>query len=82
MAENANFGKLPKNEQLYRLLHEGIEIMSRKYKGYVIKLFGISHHFVDVWYDPDKNAIEKIVPLSYADLVSNYEDKIDLSTLL
>ncbi|MCB0806872.1 MAG: hypothetical protein KDC05_13830 [Bacteroidales bacterium] len=82
MDQDAGFSKLPKNEQLYKLLHEGIEIMTRRSNGFVIKLFGISHNYVDVWYDPKNNTIEKIEPLSYQDIVKYYEKHIDLSVLL
>jgi hypothetical protein len=77
-----NFNELPKNEQVYTLFHDGKELFTRSVKSYVIRLFVVYDQFVEIWYNSEKNIIEKIEAVTDRDLYKNYNDKINLSELL
>jgi len=78
MKEVINFNELPKNEQLYKLHHEGKELTSRQYCGFVIRLYTVCDQFVEVWFNPMQNLVEKIITLTQDDLILKYEKQIEL----
>jgi hypothetical protein len=82
MKSNRDFNELPKNEQVYTLFRDGKEVFTRTVKSYVIRLFVVFDQFVEIWYNADKNLIEKIESVTDRDLYKNYGDKINLSELL
>jgi len=81
MKSTKNFNELPKNEQVYTLFHDGKELFSRSEKKYIIKLFVVFEQFVEIWYNSDKNIIEKIESVSDRELYRNYGDNINLDEL-
>jgi len=77
-----NFNELPKNEQVYTLFHNGKEVLTRSQKSFVIRLFVVFGTFVEIWYNSNKNIIEKIETISDNEIIRNYGDKINLEELL
>ncbi len=82
MKSTKKFNELPKNEQVYTLFHDGTELFSRSEKKYVIRLFVVSEQFVEIWYDSEKNIIEKIETIAEKDIYNNYGDNINLDELI
>ena len=77
-----DFNKLPKNEQVYTLFHEGKELLDRKDGEFVIKLFSVHEIFVEIWYNSTRNIIENIQVVHEEDLVKIYDREINLSQLI
>lgn len=77
-----DFSQLPKNEQVYKLFHEGTELFARRKKQFVIKLFSFNEIFVEVWYDSTRNLIENIEVIEEENLIGLYDKHINLSALL
>jgi len=82
MESPENFSELPKNEQVYNLFHDGKELFSRLEKKYIIKLFVVYEQFVEIWYNSDKNIIEKIAVLPDKELFARYGDHIKLGEII
>jgi hypothetical protein len=77
-----DFVKLPKNEQVYKLFHDGREIFVRKQLNQIIKLFLIDNLFVEIWYCSPKNIIEKITVIDEDELINLYEKEINIKELI
>ncbi len=82
MESTGNFSELPKNEQVYNLFRDGKELFSRLEKNYIIKLFVVYEQFVEIWYNSDKNIIEKIVAITDIELYNKYGDNIKLDEII
>lgn len=76
-----DFRKLPKNEQVYKLFHDGKEIFVRKQSKRIIKLFLIENLFVEIWYCSQKNIIENITVVDEEELINLYEKEINIKEL-
>lgn len=76
------FNKLPKNEQVYTLFHDGKELLERVDGEFVIKLFSVHEIYVEIWYNRMRNIIENIMVVKEEDLMQSYEDEIKLSQLI
>ena len=77
-----DFNSLPKNEQVYTLFHEGKELLERREGDFVVKLFTVHELFVEVWYNSNRNIIEKIQVIREENLVKIYDKEINLSQLI
>jgi len=77
-----DFNRLPKNEQVYMLFHDGKEVFVRKHAQRIVKLFLIENLFVEIWYCPQKNIIEKITVVDEDDLINLYEKEINIKELI
>jgi len=77
-----DFSRLPKNEQVYKLFHEGKEVFARKHLQRIVKLFLIESLFVEVWYCPHMNIIEKIKVIDEEELIDLYEKEINIKELI
>ena len=77
-----DFNKLPKNEQVYALFHDGKEILHRKSGDYIVKLFIVHDLYVEIWYNSGKNVIDRIQVINETDLVRIYAKEINLSGLI
>lgn len=75
------FMSLPKPERVHRVLTQGSELMHRIYIYYTIKLFQYSDFFVEIWYLPSSNKIDKIRIVDIEDVLHLYENEIDISDL-
>ncbi len=76
-----DFMSLPKPERVHRVLTEGTELMHRIYIYYTIKLYKYSDFFVEIWYLPSSNKIDKIKIVDMEDVLHLYENEIDISDL-
>lgn len=77
-----DFNKLPKNEQVYTLFHDGKELLQRIDGAFVIKLFSVQSIFVEIWYNHKRNIIEKIQVIEEDDLLKIYDKEINLTQLI
>lgn len=77
-----DFNRLPKNEQVYKLFNDGKELLTRKHRDFIVKLFLVDETFVEIWYNSDKNLIENIKVIDENDLVKIYDKEINLSQLI
>ncbi len=75
------FLSIPTPERAHKVLTEGDELMHRIYIFYTIKLFRFSGFFVEIWYLPASNKIDKIVVVDLDDVLHLYEKNIDISDL-
>ncbi|MCF8367552.1 MAG: hypothetical protein K9G76_00825 [Bacteroidales bacterium] len=75
------FCKLPKNEQVYKLFHDGKEIFTRKKTNFIIKLFSFEKLYVEVWYNSSLNIIESIKVVDEKSLFKIYEKEISIDEL-
>jgi hypothetical protein len=75
------FMSLPKPERVHRVLTQGNELMHRIYVYYTIKLFQYSDFFVEIWYLPASNKIDKIRIVDMQDVLHLYEKEIDITDL-
>lgn len=75
------FMTLPKPERVHRVLTQGHELMHRIYMYYTIKLFQYSDFFVEIWYLPASNKIDKILIVDVEDVLRVYDKEIDISDL-
>lgn len=65
--------KLQKGELVFQ---EGRYIGMREYYNYSINLYSLYDFFVEVWYSPDENKIEKIEVLESEKTLDLYIDKM------
>lgn len=75
------FMSLPKPERVHRVLTQGREIMQRVYIYYSIKLYLYADFYIEIWYLPSSNKIDKIRIIDTDDVLHLYEKKIDISDL-
>jgi hypothetical protein len=76
-----DFLSLPKPERVHRVITEGIELMHRIHHEFTIKLFKFSGFFVEIWYLPNINKIDKIRIMDVEEVLHLYESEIDISDL-
>ncbi len=76
-----DFLSLPKPERVHRVLTQGCELMHRILKKHTIKLFKFSGFFVEIWYLPSSNKIDKIRIMDIEEVLHLYENEIDISDL-
>ncbi len=76
-----DFLSLPKPERVHRVLTEGYELIHRLDKQHTIKLFKFSDFFVEIWYLPASNKIDKIRIRDMEEVLLLYENEIDISDL-
>lgn len=76
-----DFLSLPKPERVHRVLTQGTELMHRISDCYTIKLYKFSSFFVEIWYLPSSNKIDKIRIMDMEEVLHLYEKEIDISDL-
>ncbi len=80
--EQSNFEKLPLRKKVFHVLERGKAITARQFLHYHIKLYAYSDFFVELWYIPAANKIDRIELLSLDDLLQVYKNAFDISDLL
>jgi len=75
------FRKLKSVQQMEMLFDQGIELMSRVFIFYNIKLYSMNEFFVEVWYMQTTNRIDRIIVLTMDEVLEIYESKIRLDDL-
>jgi hypothetical protein len=76
-----DFLSLPKPERVHRVLTQGCDLMHRVHHDHTIKLYKFSGFFVEIWYLPDINKIDKIRIMDIEEVLHLYENEIDISDL-
>ncbi len=75
------FNQIPAKEKVRLTFEEGQEIMARIYLYYTIKLFQLGPLFVEVWYRPHHNRIDKVEAVVLEEVIHLYEKEIDISDI-
>ena len=75
------FMNLPATERAAHVLNDGAELMDRIYIYYLIKLYRLFDFYVELWYLPASNRIDKVFAVSLDDVLHLYEKNIDISDL-
>lgn len=77
MISKTKFQKLSLNAKGEWVFQEGQYIGMREYYNYSINLYTLYDFFVEVWYSPDENKIEKIEVLESEKTLDLYIDKMN-----
>lgn len=75
------FVKMTKTEKVCHLFNSGEELLSRENTGFTISLYLLEDFFVEVWYSSNHKMIERIEVTSNDEVLENYDQSIDLSSL-
>lgn len=81
MLRKEDFQSLNAEQQLQLLFESGNELLTRGYRYYNIKLFVLSGFFVEVWYHQKNNTVDKILLPDTDDVITLYENQIDINTI-
>jgi len=77
-----SFEKATFKEKVYVVLEQGKQISSRQFLYFVIKLYSLSDYFVEIWYIPSSNKIDKVEILDVDQMLHLYRHDFDISSLL
>jgi len=77
MISKTKFKKLSINAKGELVFQEGKYIGMREYYNYSINLYSLYNFFVEVWYSPGENKIEKIEVLESEKTLDLYIDKMN-----
>lgn len=80
--DHKKFTTFPLKEKIYLVFEHGNEIATRQFLYFNIKLYTLFGFFVEVWYVPSGNKIEKVETLSTDEILSLYKNDFDISDLL
>ncbi len=80
--EQSNFEKLPLRKKVFHVLERGKAITARQFLHYHIKLYAYSDFFVELWYIPAANKIERVEVLTLDDVLQIYKNDFDISGLM
>lgn len=75
------FNRMQIEEQVQLAIEQGQEVMSRIYLYYSVKLYRIGPIFVEVWYRPHHNRIDRAEAVALDDVIHLYEREIDISDI-
>lgn len=77
----ASFNQIPVQEKVRVTFEEGQEIMARIYLYYTVKLYRLGPLYIEVWYRPHHNRIDKVEAVELEDVLHLYEKEIDISDI-
>ena len=80
--KKSEFERAPLKERVYLVLESGKPITVRQFLHYHVKLFAYDDFFVELWYVPANNKIDKAEVLDIDDVLHNYRNEFDISGLL
>ncbi|MFO8087243.1 MAG: hypothetical protein R6T91_05465 [Bacteroidales bacterium] len=75
------FHKMQMLEKVQHVLTNGVDVMSRIYMYYHIKLYVVDGFFVEIWYRQMASRIDYVEIVGVDDVFLNYKEKIDISDL-
>jgi hypothetical protein len=78
----ADFLRLSINERADITWSEGEFIGSREYYGFKLSLYVLKGLYVEIWYFPTTNRIEKVEPLADIKDLNHYLKDIDIKKLM
>ncbi len=68
-------------DRLAMVFDQGVEISSRIFVYYLIKLYDVNGFWVEVWYRQNSNTVDKVIRVEEEDVFHHYEKNIDISDL-
>ncbi len=80
--EQSNFDKLPLRKKVYYVLERGKAITGRQFLHYHVKLYAYYDFFVELWYIPATNKIQKVEVFGVDDVLQIYKNDFDISGLM
>lgn len=80
--EQSNFEKLPLRKKVFHVLERGKAITVRQFLHYHIKLYAYYDFFVELWYIPATNKIQKVEVFGVDDVLQIYKNDFDISGLM
>lgn len=75
------FSKLSLEDKVYKVFEHGHEIMSRQFLYYDIKLYSFFDFYVEFWYLPSINKIDRVDALNMDEVLQLYKHEFDISGL-
>ncbi len=76
------FLELDINERANKVWASGEYIGTRAYYGYKVQLYVLQGLYVEVWYSPALNKIEKVEPIQSDKVLNHYLKDINLQKLI
>ncbi len=80
--KKSDFERAPLKERVYLVLESGKPITARQFLHYHVKLFAYNDFFVELWYVPATNKIDKAEVMNLDDMLQTYKNEFDISDLL
>ncbi|MBS4013887.1 MAG: hypothetical protein KGZ97_09030 [Bacteroidetes bacterium] len=77
----SEFSKLSLDEKVYKVFEHGHEIMSRQFLYFDIKLYSFFDFYVELWYLPSINKIDRVDTLNLDEVLQLYKHEFDISGL-
>lgn len=75
------FMNLPVLERAALVLEFGHDLMQRKYQCHHIRLYMVSNFYVELWYRPVLNKIDRLEVVELDEVLPYYEDEINIDNL-
>lgn len=76
------FERAPLREKVYQVLQNGKPITARQFLHYHIKLYAFSDFFVELWYVPASNKIDRVETMLLDEMLHSYKNFFDITDLL
>lgn len=76
-----SFNRMKIEDQIRIAFEEGFELMRRTWLYYTVKLYKVGPIYVEVWYRPHHNRIDKVEAVELTDILHLYEKEIDITDL-
>ncbi len=77
-----DFERAPLKEKVYKVFEGGKAITDRRFLYFQIRLFALNDFFVEVWYVPSTNKIDRVETLGINEVLAVYDSRFDISQLL
>ncbi len=80
--KKSEFEQAPLKEKVYQVLQSGKSITSRQFLHYHIRLYAFSDFFVELWYVPASNKIDRVESMLLDEMLHVYKNSFDITDLL
>lgn len=77
----SDFSQLSHEDKVYKVFEDGQEVMSRQYLYFDIKLYSFYDFYVELWYLPSVNKIDRVDILNMDEVLQLYKHEFDISGL-
>ncbi len=77
----SEFSELKLDDKVYKVFEHGQEIMSRQFLYYDIKLYSFYDFYVELWYVPSVNKIDRVDAIDMDEVLRLYKHEFDISGL-
>lgn len=75
------FSELTLEDKVYKVFENGQEILSRQFLYFDIKLYSLYDFYVELWYVPSVNKIDRVDTLNLDEVLKLYKHEFDISGL-